>query len=48
MARSEIPMMECPDDIAEPGEEPLTENQQEILVGPRSIIVLVGRLSIDN
>jgi glycogen operon protein len=35
--------MASPDDISEPGEEPLTENQQEILVGPRSIIVLVGK-----
>ena len=32
-----------PQDIFEPGEEPLVENQQEVLVGPRSIIILVGR-----
>jgi glycogen operon protein len=31
------------DDIFEPGEEPLIESQQGVLVGPRSIIVLVGR-----
>ena len=35
--------MEPPDDIAELGEEPLTENQHEILVGPRSIMILVGK-----
>jgi glycogen operon protein len=38
-----------PDDIYEPGEEPLIENQQEVLVGPRSIIILVGKaLTIDH
>ena len=38
-----------PDDISEPGEEPLIENQQEVLVGPRSIIILVGKaLTIDH
>ena len=35
--------MPSPDDIYTPGEEPLTDNQREILVGPRSIIVLVGK-----
>jgi glycogen operon protein len=35
--------MESPDDISEPGKEPLTESQSEILVGPRSVMVLVGR-----
>jgi len=35
--------MESPDDIAEPGAEPVIESQREILVGPRSIIVLVGK-----
>ena len=35
--------MEPPYDIAELGEEPLTENQHEILVGPRSIMILVGK-----
>ena len=36
--------METPDDIAEPGQEPLIDSQKEILVGPRSIIVLVGKV----
>jgi glycogen operon protein len=35
--------MTAPDDIAEPGEESLVDNQREILVGPRSIMVLVGK-----
>jgi glycogen operon protein len=35
--------MESPADITEPGKEPLIDSQQEILVGPRSIIVLVGK-----
>ena len=35
--------MESPQDIFEPGEEPLTDNQREVLVGPRSIIILVGK-----
>ena len=35
--------MESPQDIFEPGEEPLTDNQHEVLVGPRSIIILVGK-----
>ena len=35
--------MEAPADIAEPGKEPLIDSQKEILVGPRSIIILVGR-----
>ena len=37
--------MEAPADIAEPGEEPLTDNQHEVLLGPRSIIILVGRFT---
>ena len=32
-----------PGDIFEPGKEPLVESQHEVLVGPRSILVLVGR-----
>jgi glycogen operon protein len=32
-----------PKDISEPGQELLVESQQEVLVGPRSIIILVGR-----
>jgi glycogen operon protein len=35
--------MPAPDDICEPGSEPLTDNQQEVLLGPRSIILLVGK-----
>ena len=35
--------MASPDDICEPGEECLLDNQQEILVGPRSIMILVGK-----
>ena len=35
--------MEAPEDIFTPGEEPVIENQQEVLVGPRSIIILVGK-----
>ena len=35
--------MPAPDDICEPGCEPLTDSQQEVLLGPRSIIVLVGK-----
>ena len=35
--------MAAPDDICEPGEECMIENQQEILVGPRSIMILVGK-----
>ena len=34
---------QAPADIAEPGKEPLIDSQKEILVGPRSIIILVGR-----
>jgi glycogen operon protein len=36
--------MPSPDDIFEPGEEPVIENQHEVLVGPRSIIILVGKV----
>ncbi|MEO1762044.1 MAG: glycogen debranching protein GlgX [Cyanobacteria bacterium J06629_18] len=32
-----------PEDIWEPGNEPLLDNQQEILVASRSLIILVGR-----
>ena len=35
--------IEAPDDIYEPGKEHLIESQHEVLVGPRSIMVLVGR-----
>ena len=35
--------MAAPEDIFEPDEEPIIENQHEVLVGPRSIIVLVGK-----
>ena len=35
--------MAPPDDICEPGEEPLVESQDEVLVGGRSIMVLVGK-----
>jgi glycogen operon protein len=35
--------MPSPDDIFAPGEEPVIESQGEVLVGPRSIIVLVGK-----
>ena len=35
--------LRSPQDIFEPGEEPLTDNQREVLVGPRSIIILVGK-----
>ena len=35
--------MAAPDDICEPGEEPIIENQGEVLVGGRSIMILVGK-----
>jgi glycogen operon protein len=35
--------MESPNDICEPGMERLPESPDGVLVGPRSIIVLVGR-----
>jgi glycogen operon protein len=35
--------MAAPDDICEPGLEPVVENQHEVLVGGRSIMVLVGK-----
>ena len=38
--------VETPKDIFEIGEEPLIENQHEVLVGPRSIIILVGRKEV--
>ncbi len=34
----------APNDAAEPGQEPLLENQQGILVGDRSLVILVGKL----
>ncbi len=35
--------MESPDDIVTPGNEILLDNQQYFMVGPRSVIVLVGK-----
>ena len=35
--------MASPDDIHEPGEEPVLDNQGEVLVGGRSIMILVGK-----
>jgi isoamylase len=35
--------MPSPEDIHEIGQEVVIENQNNFLVGPRSIIVLVGR-----
>ena len=35
--------MAAPDDICEPGEECVLADQREILVGPRSVMILVGR-----
>jgi isoamylase len=35
--------MPAPDDIWDPGKEPALEDQQQVLVGPRSVVVLVGR-----
>jgi len=35
--------MPSPEDIFGPGKEPLVESQHEVLVGPRSIIILVGK-----
>jgi hypothetical protein len=35
--------MPAPEDIHEMGQEPVLEDQNNILTGPRSIIVLVGR-----
>lgn len=35
--------MAAPEDIFEPGMEPILKNQREVLVGARSIIILVGR-----
>jgi len=32
-----------PEDIWEPGREPLVKDQQQFLVGPRSVVVLVGK-----
>ncbi len=35
--------MPSPEDFWEPGNEPRLENQREFLVGPRSVVILVGR-----
>ncbi len=34
---------QAPDDVSEPGQEPPLPDQRQIFVGPRSVIVLVGR-----
>jgi isoamylase len=33
----------CPDDAWEPGSEPVLSNQHEVVVGGRSVVILVGR-----
>jgi isoamylase len=33
----------APQDIWEPGQEPLLENQSGILLGDRSVVVLIGK-----
>jgi glycogen operon protein len=33
----------CPEDIWEPGSEPLLSDQSSFLIGDRSVIMLVGR-----
>ena len=40
--------MAAPDDICEPGKECLLDNQNEILVGPRSVMILVGKQAADK
>jgi glycogen operon protein len=40
--------MASPDDICEPGEEPIVENQGEVLVGGRSIMILVGKKPVQK
>jgi glycogen operon protein len=35
--------MAAPEDVFEPGHEPRLANQSELLVGPRSVVILVGR-----
>jgi glycogen operon protein len=35
--------MPSPQDIHEPGKEPVLENQHNMIIGPRSTVVLVGR-----
>ncbi len=35
--------MPSPEDIYEPGQEPVLENQRHFLLGPRSTVILVGR-----
>lgn len=36
-------LVEPPDEICRPGEEPPLTNQREVNVGPRSVVILVGR-----
>ena len=38
--------VDAPNDIAEPGHEPLIDSQKEILVGARSVIILVGKMRL--
>jgi glycogen operon protein len=40
--------MAPPADICEPGEEPVVENQGEVLVAGRSIMVLVGKKPVQK
>ena len=35
--------MDSPEDIWEPGSEPVLDNQESVLLGPRSVVILVGR-----
>jgi glycogen operon protein len=35
--------MAAPEDIWEPGQEPLLADQQHFLAGPRSVVILVGK-----
>jgi isoamylase len=36
-------IMPPPEDIWKPGSEPLLEDQQQFLVGSRSVVILVGK-----
>jgi glycogen operon protein len=36
-------IMPHPEDIWKPGSEPLLEDQQQFLVGSRSVVILVGK-----
>jgi glycogen operon protein len=36
-------IMPPPKDIRKPGSEPLLEDQQRFLVGPRSVVILVSK-----